>query len=201
METWLKISFVIVLIVAYLFIFYNIYETRKEFEEVENTTPKDEIHTVKTVTERKHTVNEEDLFMVLDITESETNNHEDVVKDDVETDIVDSEPTLVSLGEFKLTGYCSCHICCNEWAYNRPKDEYGNDIVYGASGEILKSNYSIAVDPTIIPYGTEVVINGNTYKAQDCGGSIKDNRIDIYMSSHKMAKNFGVQYAEVFIKK
>lgn len=106
----------------------------------------------------------------------------------------------VSLGEFKLTAYCSCEICCNKWALNRPRDENGNEIVYGAIGERLQEGYSIAVDPTVIPYRTEVIINGHTYKAQDCGGAIKGNRIDVYFSSHEDALEFGVKYAEVFVK-
>lgn len=106
----------------------------------------------------------------------------------------------ISLGEFKLTAYCSCELCCGIWAYNRPVDENGNEIVYGAIGERLKTNYSIAVDPSVIPYGTEVIINEHTYKAQDCGGAIKGNRIDVYYDNHQDALEFGVQYAEVFIK-
>ena len=106
----------------------------------------------------------------------------------------------VRLGEFKLTAYCSCEICCNEYAYNRPIDGNGNSIVYGAIGEELKEGYSIAVDPTVIPYRTEVIINGHTYKAQDCGGAIKGNRIDIYFEDHDKALEFGVQYADVFVK-
>lgn len=101
----------------------------------------------------------------------------------------------VSLGEFKLTAYCSCEICCGKWANSRP-----NGIVYGAIGEELKEGYSIAVDPNIIPYRTEVIINGKTYKAQDCGGAIKGKRIDVYFKNHSDALNFGIKYAEVFIK-
>lgn len=112
---------------------------------------------------------------------------------DKEVDVL--EPKPVSLGKFKLTAYCSCPICCGEWAYNRP-----NGIVYGAIGEELTEGYSIAVDPRVIPYRTEVIINGKTYKAQDCGGAIKGNRIDVYFANHSEALKFGVQYAEVFIK-
>ncbi len=100
----------------------------------------------------------------------------------------------VNLGMFKITAYCSCYRCCGKWSFNRP-----NGKVIGSTGEELKAGYSIAVDPEIIPYGTEVVINGRTYKAQDCGGAIKGNRIDLYMKNHKTALEFGVQYAEVFI--
>ena len=105
----------------------------------------------------------------------------------------------VSLGEFKLTAYCSCSICCGKWDNNRPVDENGNKIVYGAIGERLSEGYSIAVDPSVIPYRTEVIINGHTYKAQDCGGAIKGNEIDIYFEDHNKALEFGVQYAEVFV--
>ena len=106
----------------------------------------------------------------------------------------------VSLGNFKLTAYCSCSLCCGQWAYNRPVDENGNEIVYGSIGERLNEGYSIAVDPSVIPYGTEVIINGHTYKAQDCGGAIKGNRIDVYCDDHQTALEFGVQYAEVFVR-
>ena len=105
----------------------------------------------------------------------------------------------VSLGEFKLTAYCSCAKCCGRWALNRPVDEDGNEIVIGAIGERLVEGYSIAVDPSVIPYRTEVIINGHTYKAQDCGGAIKGNRIDLYHESHQTALEFGVQYAEIFV--
>lgn len=114
------------------------------------------------------------------------------IETDKEVDTLDTK--LVSLGKFKLTAYCSCPICCGEWAYNRP-----NGVVYGAIGEELIEGYSIAVDPNIIPYRTEVIINGKTYKAQDCGGAIKGNRIDVYFENHNEALKFGVQYAEVFV--
>ena len=78
-------------------------------------------------------------------------------------------------------------------------DENGNEIVYGAIGEILTEGYSIAVDPKVIPYRTEVLIDGNVYKAQDCGGAINGNEIDVYFSDHQSAKEFGVQYKDVYI--
>lgn len=127
----------------------------------------------------------------------------------VETTVVTTEATmpteektetnLVSMGEFKLTAYCSCNICCGIWAENRPKDEYGNDIVYGASGERLTAGVSVAVDPSVIPYCSKVVVNGHTYTAHDTGSAVKGNHIDIYFDSHEEAYNFGLQYAELFL--
>jgi 3D (Asp-Asp-Asp) domain-containing protein len=107
---------------------------------------------------------------------------------------------LVSLGEFRLTAYCSCYKCCDEYALNRPVDENGNEIVYGSIGEELIEGYSIAVDPSVIPYGAEVVIDGKTYKAQDCGAMIDGKEIDIYFSDHESAKEFEVQYKNVYLK-
>ena len=108
---------------------------------------------------------------------------------------IESKPEYTSLGEFKITAYCSCKKCCEQYADNRP-----NGKVYGASGAELKPNYSIAVDPDVIPYGTKVYIDGREYIAQDTGGAIAGNRIDLYMSNHEEALEWGVQYCEVFVK-
>lgn len=119
--------------------------------------------------------------------------------DSTEKECFDNKCYKKSMGEFKLTAYCSCKKCCGKWALNRPKDENGKDIVYGSTGEILIAGQSIAVDPNVIPYGSELEINGQKYKAQDCGGAIKENRIDVYFDDHQSALEFGVQYAEVFL--
>ena len=100
----------------------------------------------------------------------------------------DESSNLVSLGEFKLTAYCACSKCCGEWAGSPT-----------ASGVMPKANRTIAVDTNVIPFGTKVVINGNTYVAEDTGGAIKGNKIDVFFDSHSKALNFGVQYAEVFV--
>jgi 3D (Asp-Asp-Asp) domain-containing protein len=127
----------------------------------------------------------------------------ETVETPVETPEVEvtPEPEVISLGVFKLTAYCSCGKCCDGWADNRPVDEYGNEVVIGAAGEVLTAGYSVAVDPKVIPYGTVISIDGRDYKAQDCGGAIKGNEIDVYFSNHSEALEFGVQYAEVKIFK
>lgn len=108
--------------------------------------------------------------------------------------------TWKSLGVYELTAYCSCEICCGEYARNRPIDEHGNPIVYTSIGAIAKAGTTIAVDPRVIPYGSEIQIDGHTYIAQDTGGAIKGNRIDVYFDSHREALVFGRQKAEIFIK-
>jgi len=82
--------------------------------------------------------------------------------------------------------------------------EDGNGDGLTASMTVPQVGRTIAVDPAIIPYGSKVIVNGHTYVAEDCGGDIKGNRIDIYMGSgsdaYKEAMQFGRQWVEVQIK-
>ena len=103
-------------------------------------------------------------------------------------------PNYVSLGTFKLTAYCPCSKCCGKWANDA-------SVKVGSIGVPLVQGTSIAVDPKVIPYRSSVYIDGHEYKAHDCGGSIKGNRIDVYFEDHNVALQFGVQYKEVFIWK
>lgn len=63
----------------------------------------------------------------------------------------------------------------------------------------------VAVDPTMIPYGTRmfIVTNDGQYiygiaVAEDCGGSIKGNRIDLYFDSVSECWNFGIREATIY---
>lgn len=92
--------------------------------------------------------------------------------------------------DYILTAYCSCEECC------------GKSDGITASGTIATPERTIAVDNSRIPYGTTVEIDGfGTYVAEDCGGAIKGNRIDIFFADHEQAMNFGVQRARVRIAK
>lgn len=108
--------------------------------------------------------------------------------------------TWESLGTYELTAYCSCSACCGSFGENRPTDQNGNPIVYTATGAVAKAGTTIAVDPRVIPYGSEIQIYGHTYIAQDTGGAIKGNRIDVYFNDHQEALVFGRQRTEIFIK-
>lgn len=92
-------------------------------------------------------------------------------------------------GSCRITAYCPCEICCGEWAKDRPLDENGNPIVYGASGQVLSPGVSVACS---LPYGTEVQIDGmpGTYIVEDRTAEwIQDKyngmTVDIYMDSHE----------------
>jgi len=113
---------------------------------------------------------------------------------------VKAKPKLKSLGEFVLTAYCPCVKCCGIWSAEHPS-RVGTDYVQKtASGTIPEEGRTIGVDPDVIPYGTVIVINGHEYIAEDKGGAIKRNRIDVFFNSHDEALKFGKQKAEVFIK-
>lgn len=118
---------------------------------------------------------------------------------EAEQDPEKEEPKLVSLGDFRLTAYCSCQKCCGYWATVRPVDENGKEIVFGSSGEVLTDGVSVAVDTNVIPYGSELLINGTKYIAHDTGSGINGNCIDVYHDDHQKAVEFGLQYAEVFL--
>jgi 3D (Asp-Asp-Asp) domain-containing protein len=60
---------------------------------------------------------------------------------------------------------------------------------------------TIAVDPSVIPYGTKVYIPqfNKTFIAEDCGGAIKGNKIDIYMNDELSCHNFGRKVIDIYI--
>lgn len=62
---------------------------------------------------------------------------------------------------------------------------------------------TIAVDPTVIPYGTKVYIPkfDMVFTAEDCGSAIKSKRIDIFMNSESECVKFGRQNIEIKILK
>lgn len=111
-----------------------------------------------------------------------------------------TKPQISYLGEYKITAYCSCEICCEQYGKNRPVDKNGNKMVYTASGKVAKQGITIAADKSI-PFGTQLIVNGQVYIVQDRGGAVKENCLDIYFESHEEALNWGVQWLDVYTKK
>lgn len=59
----------------------------------------------------------------------------------------------------------------------------------------------IAVDPSVIPLGTNVYIEGvGPRRAEDTGGNIKGNTIDIYMDTKSQCLNWGARYVTIYIQ-
>lgn len=88
---------------------------------------------------------------------------------------------------FVLTAYCPCEKCC------------GKTDGITASGVKAVEGVTIAADTSVLPFGTKVIIDGNTYIVQDRGGAVKGNRIDVFFDSHEKALQFGRQTKEVTI--
>lgn len=93
-----------------------------------------------------------------------------------------------SLGSFRITHYCPCFYCCGAWGGSST-----------ASGTTPTPGRTIAVDPSVIPLGTRVIINGQVYVAEDTGGSVSGKTIDIFVADHSTALSYGVYYAEVYL--
>lgn len=72
-----------------------------------------------------------------------------------------------------------------------------------ATGVNIKDNPNqkvIAVDPSVIPLGSKVYVEGyGEATAADTGGAIKGDRIDIFIPSEQDAINFGVKQVKVTI--
>jgi 3D (Asp-Asp-Asp) domain-containing protein len=94
-----------------------------------------------------------------------------------------------SLGKYVITAYCTCKICCGVYSG-------GNRT---ASGTVPTTNRTLAVDTSVIPFGTKLVINGQIYVAEDRGGAIKGKRIDMFFYTHKEALKWGRRTVEVFL--
>ncbi|WP_455675546.1 3D domain-containing protein [Pradoshia sp.] len=80
--------------------------------------------------------------------------------------------------------------------------EGGSGVTY--TGVDLKANPDakvIAVDPSVIPLGTEVYVEGYGHAvAADIGGAIEGNKIDVFIPSEDEADSWGVQTVDVTIK-
>lgn len=123
-----------------------------------------------------------------EITVSETEVF-DVAPVEIEEPEEPAEPERRYHGSCRITAFCACSSCCGEWANNRPLDENGDPIVYGASGEELIPGVSVACS---LPYGTKLQIDGlpGTYIVQDRTAEWVQDKyagmtVDIYMDSHE----------------
>lgn len=104
-----------------------------------------------------------------------------------------SKDGWVSLGNgWTITYYCPLS-CCN--------GKYAGKTSTGAK---MRPNHTIAVDPSVIPYGTHVKIDGKDYEfvAEDCGGKIRGKHIDVLVENCSIARRLGTKRnVKVWIKK
>ncbi len=95
---------------------------------------------------------------------------------------------------FTTTAYCSCEKCCDRDLSNK---------WYGITATGKKARWgTVAVDRNVIRLGSELRIEGfpnTTFRAEDIGGAIKGNHIDLWFPNHKDALKFGVQKKLVYL--
>ena len=97
--------------------------------------------------------------------------------------------TYSKKAQFKATAYTHTDEGCNTTT---------------ATGTTVRVG-TVAVDPTVISYGTRmfIVTNDGSYiygigTAEDCGGAIKGNRLDLYFETTAECWQFGVKSCTVY---
>ena len=88
------------------------------------------------------------------------------------------------LGSFAMTAYTQ---------YHSPPQRT-------ASGTMPATGRTVAVDPTVIPLGTKLHIEGIGVRiAEDTGRKIKGRKLDLFLSSMNDCTRFGVRSRRVYI--
>lgn len=96
-----------------------------------------------------------------------------------------------ALGQVVTSGYCSCSICCGQWAGGPT-----------ASGVYPTANHTIAVDASnpFVPIGTKVIMNGVEYVVEDTGAFARYGvQFDVYYDNHASASAHGHQTWEAYL--
>lgn len=98
----------------------------------------------------------------------------------------------------RMTACTVSHYCCEKYAHICGT---GNGIT--ASGAPVQAGVSVAVDPKVIPLGSTVYVDYgdgviHTYIAQDTGGAVKGNHIDVAVETHAEASRLGLKKAIVW---
>lgn len=95
------------------------------------------------------------------------------------------------LEDVTVTHYCTCAKCCG-WSTG-----------ITASGVQATPYVTVAVDPDVIPLGSDVLVDYGDgemhyYRADDTGGSVKGSHIDLCVGSHQEALELGVKTATIY---
>jgi 3D (Asp-Asp-Asp) domain-containing protein len=116
---------------------------------------------------------------------------------------------LASRGDSKT--YYKSTISVKATAYSANYSSTGKmpgDSFYGitSSGTTATRNTNgfstIAVDPSTIPIGTKLYVEGYGFAtAEDTGGAIIGKRIDVFFNDDSEAQNWGVRWVNVYILK
>lgn len=109
------------------------------------------------------------------------------------------EPTYINMGEFKITYYCGCRSC---------SEGYGKTTATThRTGLLAEEGRTVAVDPSVINLGDKLKIgdtelgleNAHDYVAEDTGGGVRGEHIDVYVENHSDIPEHGVEHLNVWI--
>ena len=112
--------------------------------------------------------------------------------------IIDSDTITLPTGEV-LTYYGTRQVLATAYTHT----DAGCDFIT-ATGTTVRVG-TVAVDPTLIPYGTRMFIVGldgqyiyGVATAEDCGGGIKGDRIDLYYPTYQECMDFGRKFCRIY---
>ena len=126
-----------------------------------------------------------------------TNTPEEMVQCEITEDFENEniEAALLArahvIEDVTVTHYDCCIQCC------------GKDDGITASGRKATPGVTVAVDPNMIPLGSDVLVDYGDgeihyYRADDTGGAVKGNHIDLCVGSHEEALQLGRRTATVY---
>lgn len=152
-------------------------------------TPSNElmISDTETMTHTENTAKNDTIF-VMSLSDDSDKDAEDFENERIEAALFAWANVIENC---EVTHYDCCVQCC------------GKDDGITASGRKATPGVTVAVDPNVIPLGSDVMVdygNGeiNYYRADDVGGSVKGNHIDLCVGSHSEADLLGRRTATVY---
>ncbi len=103
-------------------------------------------------------------------------------------------PVLEQYKFMRVTAYCPCEKCCGRWADG-----------FTASGYKIQKDDRFVAAPKDIPFGTKLIVpgynNNQPVEVRDRGGSITNQRLDVFFDSHQEALEWGVKILRIEIVK
>ena len=193
------VALIVVAITAYIFIVLTSYlkwdndQINKKLDSVKNdynsaieelSATNNELKTVKEALDHE-TVKSSELNKSLEDIRKELE-----IANTTIGDLKSEEYKFVYIGNYTITHYCTEmyeHICGT-----------GNGLT--ATGTHVTAGRTVAVDPSVIPYGTKMYIEGYGFRvAEDCGGAVNGYHIDVAVGTHSQAMAMGTNTSGVWI--
>lgn len=118
---------------------------------------------------------------------------EEEVQEDYENENIEAAllAQATRLDDVTVTHYDPCVKCC------------GKTDGITATGVPVTPYYTVAVDPELIPLGSEILVDYGDgeihyYRAEDTGGAVRGKHLDLCVTNHTEALTLGVRQATVW---